>query len=109
MTVTVTDQTAFSIVATAVVAVYQAPLADLVTWHRRDGRATRARHMAMYLAHEMFDFSTAEIAVFFSRDRSSVAHAIAGVKARRETGGDTAFRATACEEKISALRTVLAI
>ena len=57
---------------------------------RRSARIARARQLAMYLARELTPLSLTEIARGFSRDHTTVLHAIRSVSARLEPGSETA-------------------
>jgi chromosomal replication initiator protein len=56
----------------------------------RVGRVARARQLAMYLSRELTPLSLSAIAVEFSRDHTTVLHAVRAVGARLEPGSDTA-------------------
>jgi Bacterial dnaA protein helix-turn-helix len=45
---------------------------------------TRARHMAMYLMHTFLGHSFSQVAGFFGRDRTTVAHACRRVESERD-------------------------
>lgn len=56
--------------------------------NRSVAETCRARHLAIYLAHVVFQVSLSSIAVHFGRDRTSVAHAVRRIEDRRD---DEAF------------------
>jgi hypothetical protein len=78
---------------------YEVTLADIGARTRRSHRATRARHVAMYLAHIAFGLNLAAIAVAFGRSRRMAARACALVEDARD---DAAFDAALAGLEISA-------
>ena len=78
---------------------YEVTLNDVGAPTRRSRRATRARHVAMYLAHVVFGLSHAAIGVAFGRSRRSVAYACGRVEDARD---DPAFDAALAGLEISA-------
>ena len=78
---------------------YEVTLADIVALTRRSRRATRARHVAMYLAHVAFGVNLAAIAIVFGRSRRSAARACGLVEDARD---DPAFDAALAGLEISA-------
>jgi hypothetical protein len=78
---------------------YEVTLADIAARTRRSRRATRARHVAMYLAHVAFGLNLASIAIVFGRSRRSAARACGLVEDARD---DPAFDAALAGLEISA-------
>jgi chromosomal replication initiation ATPase DnaA len=74
-------------------------LADIAARSRRSRRATRARHVAMYLAHVAFGVDLAAIAIVFGRSRRSAARACGLVEDARD---DPAFDAALAGLEVSA-------
>jgi chromosomal replication initiation ATPase DnaA len=60
------------------------PLKDLCAKTRSRPKAAFARQIAMYLTHTVFEISLTNVAVAFSRDRSTAAHAIHRIEDLRE-------------------------
>ena len=69
---------------------YEVPLAQLRTRRRGSQRSTRARHVAIYLAHVALGMKLAEIGDAFRRDRTTAGYACARVEDARD---DPAFDA----------------
>jgi len=63
-------------------------LHDILSNERGSLEVSRARQVAMYLAHTALGLSLARVALAFQRDRSTVAHACHLIEDRRE---DEAF------------------
>jgi hypothetical protein len=78
---------------------YEVTLADISARTRRSRRATRARHVAMYLAHVVFGINLAAIGNVFGRSRRSAARACGLVEDARD---DPAFDAALAGLEISA-------
>jgi hypothetical protein len=78
---------------------YEVTLADIAARTRRSRRATRARHVAMYLAHVAFGLNLASVGVVFGRSRRSAARACGLVEDARD---DPAFDAALAGLEISA-------
>ena len=78
---------------------YEVALADIAARTRRSRRATRARHVAMYLAHVVFGVNLAAIGIVFGRSRRSAARACGLVEDARD---DPAFDAALAGLEISA-------
>jgi chromosomal replication initiator protein len=72
----------------AVCTVWKVPRQELLS-SKRSARISRARQLAMYLAHQETSLSLAQIAREFNRDHSTVLHAIRTVSTRLEPGSDT--------------------
>jgi hypothetical protein len=88
-----------SIAARIAASHYEVPLGDIAAPTRRSRRATRARHVAMYLAHVAFGLNFAVIAVALGRSRRMVARACGLVEDARD---DPAFDAALAGLEISA-------
>ena len=69
---------------------YEVPVAQLRTRRRGSQRSTRARHVAIYLAHVALGMKLAEIGDAFRRDRTTAGYACARVEDARD---DPAFDA----------------
>ncbi|HEX5778376.1 MAG TPA: helix-turn-helix domain-containing protein [Xanthobacteraceae bacterium] len=69
---------------------YEVPLAQLRTRRRGSQQSTRARHVAIYLAHVALGMKLAEIGAAFRRDRTTAGYACARVEDARD---DPAFDA----------------
>lgn len=69
---------------------YEVPLAQLRTRRRGSQRSTRARHVAIYLAHVAFGLKLTEVGDAFRRDRTTAGYACARVEDARD---DPAFDA----------------
>jgi hypothetical protein len=78
---------------------YEVTLSDIGARTRRSRRATRARHVAMYLAHVAFGLNLAVIAVALGRSRRSVARACGLIEDARD---DAAFDAALAGLELSA-------
>jgi hypothetical protein len=78
---------------------YEVTLTDLRAPTRRSRRATRARHVAMYLAHVVFGLKHVAIGLAFGRSRRSVAYACGWVEDARD---DPAFDAALAGLEMSA-------
>jgi chromosomal replication initiation ATPase DnaA len=70
---------------------YEVPLSHLKSRHRGSQVSTRARHVAIYLAHVALGLKLAEVGNAFRRDRTTVAYACARIEDARD---DPAFDAT---------------
>ncbi|KQT54265.1 hypothetical protein ASG43_01175 [Aureimonas sp. Leaf454] len=68
-------------IASAVLAV---PIEEIARPNRARSDACQARHIAIYLAHVVFQVPLTEIGLGFGRDRTSVAHAIRRVEDDRD-------------------------
>ncbi|WP_207552873.1 helix-turn-helix domain-containing protein [Consotaella salsifontis] len=60
------------------------PVAEIVQPQRSLAEICLARHVAMYLAHVIFQVPLASIAPNFGRDRSSIGHAVRRIEDQRE-------------------------
>ncbi|UIJ70657.1 helix-turn-helix domain-containing protein [Aurantimonas sp. HBX-1] len=69
-------------------AFFAIPVTDIARPSRAVAPVCEARHVAMYLAHVVFQVSLSGIAEAFGRDRTSVAHAVRRIEDRRD---DAAF------------------
>ena len=78
---------------------YEVTLTDLRAPTRRSRRASRARHVAMYLAHVVFGLKHVAIGLAFGRSRRSVAYACSWVEDARD---DPAFDAALAGLEMSA-------
>ncbi|MEF2071863.1 helix-turn-helix domain-containing protein [Consotaella aegiceratis] len=74
-------------------AMMDVPVADIARPQRSKAGICEARHVAMYLAHVIFQLSLTAIAVDFGRDRTSVAHAVRRIEDQRD---DDAFDRLLC-------------
>ena len=68
-------------IASAVLAI---PLEEIARANRGEAEICTARHVAMYLAHVIFQVPLTAIGADFGRDRTSVAHAIRRVEDQRD-------------------------
>ena len=71
-------------------AVFAVPVSDIEQPTRATIEASDARHVAMYIAHVVFQVSLAAVAGAFGRDRSSVGYAVRRIEDERD---DAAFDA----------------
>jgi chromosomal replication initiation ATPase DnaA len=79
---------------------FEVPLAQLRTRRRGSQQSTRARHVAIYLAHVALGMKLAEVGNAFRRDRTTAGYACARVEDARDdpafdaalTGLETAVR-----------------
>lgn len=71
-------------------AVLGVPMAEIVRPTRSPASTCHARHVAMYLAHVIFQVPLTAISLSFGRDRTSVAHGVRRIEDRRD---DAAFDA----------------
>lgn len=87
-------------------AFFAIPVPDIASPSRAVAPVCEARHVAMYLAHVVFQVPLMAIAAAFGRDRTSVAHAVRRIEDRRD---DRSFDATLARlEALShAVKTVL--
>ena len=69
-------------------AAFDVPPVEISAPKRRGADVAAARHVAIYLAHIVFQASMQSVAEAFGRDRTSVAHAVHRVEDRRD---DPAF------------------
>jgi hypothetical protein len=69
---------------------YEVPLADIAARSRRSSRASRARHVAIYLAHVSLGLPLGAVAAEFRRDRATAEYACRVVEDARD---DPAFDA----------------
>lgn len=65
-------------------AFFAIPVPDIASPSRAVAPVCEARHVAMYLAHVVFQVSLTAIAGAFGRDRTSVAHAVRRIEDRRD-------------------------
>jgi len=70
--------------ATVAAHAYGLPAAALAGAGRGDSRVSRARQVAMYLAHGVLEMTIGQIARAFGRDRSTVSHACRCIEDARE-------------------------
>ncbi|KQT71043.1 hypothetical protein ASG54_20865 [Aureimonas sp. Leaf460] len=68
-------------IASAVLCV---PVEEIARPNRSAAETCKARHLAIYLAHVVFQVSLGAIAVHFGRDRTSVAHAVRRIEDGRD-------------------------
>ncbi|MFD1252775.1 MULTISPECIES: helix-turn-helix domain-containing protein [Devosia] len=80
-------------IVTLVSAERQVPTKLILNASRCRSRASKARHLAMYLAHVVFGESLARVGVAFGRDRTTVSHACAQIEDLRD---DPSFDAEIC-------------
>jgi hypothetical protein len=78
---------------------YEVPLADIAARSRRSSRASRARHVAIYLAHVALGLPLSAVAAEFRRDRSTAEYACRVVEDARD---DPAFDAALAGLELSA-------
>lgn len=80
---------------------YEVTLGEVLDRRRRRGtrRATRARHVAMYLAHVAYSLDLASVGAGFGRDRTTVAYACRAIEDARD---DPAFDAALAGLEVSA-------
>lgn len=57
---------------------------DILSAHRSGAAVSRARHLAMYLAHVAFQLTYAQVAEGFGRDRKSVVYAVGRIEDARD-------------------------
>ncbi|HEX2019470.1 MAG TPA: helix-turn-helix domain-containing protein [Aurantimonas sp.] len=72
-------------------AFFAIPVQEIASPSRAVAPVCEARHVAMYLAHVVFQVSLTAVAAAFGRDRTSVAHAVRRIEDRRD---DRSFDAT---------------
>lgn len=60
------------------------PAGAILSRRRAEARVARARHVAMYLSHVVFQETLASVADAFGRDRTSVGYALARVEDERD-------------------------
>ncbi|NDV87750.1 chromosomal replication initiator DnaA [Aurantimonas aggregata] len=65
-------------------AFFAVPVPAIASPNRAVAPVCEARHVAMYLAHVVFQVPLAAIAGAFGRDRTSVAHAVRRIEDRRD-------------------------
>jgi chromosomal replication initiation ATPase DnaA len=70
---------------------YEVPVAQLKSRRRGSVQSTRARHVAIYLAHVALGLKLTEVGSAFRRDRATASYACARVEDARD---DPAFDAT---------------
>jgi hypothetical protein len=87
-------------------AFFAVPVPAIVGPSRAIAPVCEARHVAMYLAHVVFQVSLSSIAGAFGRDRTSVAHAVRRIEDRRDDKGFDAML-TRLEALSHAVRTAL--
>lgn len=78
---------------------YDVPLTEVVARRRSPRLSTRARHVAMYLAHVTYGLSLVSVGQGFARDRTTAAYACHMVEDARD---DPAFDAALAGLEISA-------
>ena len=64
---------------------YSIPHAELMASDRRGAALSRARQIAMYLAHVVGQLTLNEVSEFFHRDRSTVSHACINIEDSRDS------------------------
>jgi hypothetical protein len=67
-------------------AFFAIPIRDIASPSRAVAPVCEARHVAMYLAHVVFQVPLTAVAAAFGRDRTSVAHAVRRIEDRRDDG-----------------------
>ena len=60
------------------------PAAEILSRRRAEAPISRARHVAMYLSHVIFQLTLTGVADGFGRDRSSVSYALARIEDERD-------------------------
>jgi len=93
------DEACCRIAAQLVAGHYDMALVEVVGRARRSHRATRARHMAMYLAHVVCGLSLAAVGAGFNRDRTTASYACHKMEDARD---DPAIDAALADLEISA-------
>jgi chromosomal replication initiation ATPase DnaA len=93
------DEACCRIAAQLVASHYDMALVEVVGRARRSHRATRARHMAMYLAHVVCGLSLAAVGAGFNRDRTTASYACHKIEDARD---DPAIDAALADLEISA-------
>lgn len=78
---------------------YEVTLREIGARRRSSRRITRARHVAIYLAHVVFGVSLTGIAAAFGRDRKSIAYACRAIEDARD---DPAFDAAIAQLELAA-------
>jgi hypothetical protein len=78
---------------------YEVALNELLSRRRGTRRTTRARHVAMYLAHVVYGLDLAAVAAGFRRDRTTVAYACRAIEDARD---DPAFDSALAGLEVSA-------
>ncbi len=78
---------------------YEVPVAQLKSRRRGSVQSTRARHVAIYLAHVALGLKLAEVGNAFRRDRATASYACARIEDARD---DPAFDAALSGLEISA-------
>lgn len=86
----------------ATVASYYGLPAEAMTSRQQYRRVAHPRQLAMYLASELTQHSTAEIGRRFNRDHTTVMHALKMVKERIETDPQTLIDAEVLRERLGA-------
>lgn len=69
------------------------PIADMMSKTRENAKAAFARQIAAYIAHTTLSISYTQVAEFFYRDRTTIAHACKTIEDRRD---DQCFDAKLC-------------
>ncbi len=87
------------IAARVAAAHYEVPVAQLKSRRRGSARSTRARHVAIYLAHVALGLKLTEVGNAFRRDRATASYACARIEDARD---DPAFDAALSGLEISA-------
>lgn len=93
------DESACELAARLVASHCDVTLGEIVGRPRRSRHATRARHIAMYLAHVVCGLSLAAVGAGFNRDRTTASYACHRVEDERD---DPAFDAALANLEISA-------
>jgi hypothetical protein len=75
---------------------------DHILGDRRDRELTRARQIAMYLSTELTGHSLSEIGRRFTRDHTTVMHAVRMVHERTESDEETALNVALLRERLGA-------
>lgn len=66
------------------VAFFKVPMQELCSPRRGNSKVARVRQFGMYIAHTMFGMSMSEVALAFSRERTTVKHACHVIEDLRE-------------------------
>lgn len=69
------------------------PISDMMSKTRENAKAAFARQIAVYIAHTTLSLSYTQVAEFFYRDRTTIAHACKTIEDRRD---DQCFDAKLC-------------
>ena len=72
------------LVVIIIAAIFQVPLAQIMGATRATARVANARQAAIYIAHTLLSVSYGEVALFFGRDRTTIAHACKTIEDLRD-------------------------